>query len=454
MDDEREVHRHRMEALVDQPLGDVDRREAVGEPVIREQGLVHARPRIPERRLECLVEAAQDVVGVEHGILRHLPQPIGAVAENVGQRAREHAHLAMERDHPAERAGVMLARGFLFDEVEAVVGLLDERQRREGAERLREHHWPRTRPAAAMRSREGLVQVDVHRIDAEIARTHAPDDRVEIGAVAIDEPARRMHRVRDHAHVALEQAASVGVGDHHARHVGAESRDQLLGIDAAVGGRGYVLDAIARERRGRRIGAVRALGDEDDFPVPLATRFERRADREHAAQLAMRARLRAHRDRVHAGERDEPVRELLDHLERALHALHRRERVDVGETGEPRHLLVEARIVLHRARAEREEAEVDPVILARQAGIVADGLGLGQTRKADRRGTGEVAQPRGGGDGFDKVDAGGRRIADLEDQRFLQHQRLVAGGRGRSLTARDRRFGAPSACVDAHASTS
>ena len=32
--------------------------------------------------------AAQDVVGVEHRILGHLAQPVGAVAQHVGQRAR------------------------------------------------------------------------------------------------------------------------------------------------------------------------------------------------------------------------------------------------------------------------------------------------------------------------------------------------------------------------------
>jgi hypothetical protein len=56
---------------------------------------------------------------------------------------------------------------------------------------------------------------------------------------------------------------------------------------------------------------------------------------------------------------------VIDDLERALHRIDRLERVDVGEAGQPRHLLVEARIMLHRARTEREEAEVDPVILAR-----------------------------------------------------------------------------------------
>ena len=60
--------------------------------------------------------------------------------------------------------------------------------------------------------------------------------------------------------------------------------------------------------------------------------------------------------------------ELVDQLERALHRLLRLQRVDVGEARQPRHLLVEARVVLHRARAEREQAEVDRVVLPATGG--------------------------------------------------------------------------------------
>ncbi len=66
--------------------------------------------------------------------------------------------------------------------------------------------------------------------------------------------------------------------------------------------------------------------------------------------------------------------------------------VQVREPRQPRHPLVEAGIVLHRARAEREQAQVDRVVLAAEAGVVAHRLGFGEAREADRRGAGEVAQ--------------------------------------------------------------
>ena len=161
---------------------------------------------------------------------------------------------------------------------------------------------------------------------------------------------------------------------------GPEPRLQRLEIDAAGRVRRDVLDAIAGEGGGRRVGAVRAFRDEDDLAL-VAARFERRADAEQAAQLAMRAGLRAHRDAVHAGELEQPDGELVDHLQRALDRLLRLERVDVGEARQPRDLLVEARVVLHRARAEREQAEVDRVILPRQARVVAHRLGLAEARQ-------------------------------------------------------------------------
>ena len=104
-----------MEALVDQALGEIERGEAAGEALVAEQGLVHARPARAERRVEHVLEAAQDVIGVEHRIPGDLPQAVGAVAEDVGQRAGEHAHLAVEGGHPAEALRVMLARRLFLD---------------------------------------------------------------------------------------------------------------------------------------------------------------------------------------------------------------------------------------------------------------------------------------------------------------------------------------------------
>jgi hypothetical protein len=59
----------------------------------------------------------------------------------------------------------------------------------------------------------------------------------------------------------------------------------------------------------------------------------------------------------------QPMRELVHQFERALDRRCRLQRVQIGEAFEARRALVQARIVLHRARAEREETEIDGVVL-------------------------------------------------------------------------------------------
>src|SRR3546814_5758838 len=120
----------------------------------------------------------------------------------------------------------------------------------------------------------------------------------------------------------------------------------------------------------------------------------------------------------------------------------------IGKAGHPRDLLVEARVVLHRAAAEREEAEVDGVVLTAEARIVAHRFGLAKPRQADRRGARERTKI-GGGCILVKIDAGGLAAADLEDQRFLEHQRAVAGEGDIVIGAAGAvHFGAPAGAVE------
>ena len=102
------------------------------------------------------------------------------------------------------------------------------------------------------------------------------------------------------------------------------------GSTVPSGARRHRLDPVAEQRGGRRIGAVRRIRHQHDRAL-LAARRERRLDRHHAAQLAMRAGLRRQRDRRHAGQFAQPARQLGDQLERARHGRLRLQRMDVAE---------------------------------------------------------------------------------------------------------------------------
>ena len=270
------------------------------------------------------------------------------------------------------------ARPFgVFDQPKRSAFAPDERNRRIKRKPRRERDRARAGAAAAMRGRERLVQVDVHGVDAEVARTRLADDGVEIRAVAIEIGARLVNGVGDADDLALEQSASVGIGQHDRRDVGRERRAHRFDADDPVLARGDGAHRIADQRGGCGIRAMRGIGNQHHAPrLPLPARLDRRLDRHHAAELAVRAGLWRHCDGVHARHRQKRIRQRLDDLERPLRGRNRLQWVDVRESGQPRHFLVEAGIVLHRAGAQRIDPGVDRIIVARQAHVMADRLGL------------------------------------------------------------------------------
>jgi hypothetical protein len=129
-------------------------------------------------------------------------------------------------------------------------------------------------------------------------------------------------------------------------------------------------------------------------------------------------------------------------VQRALHGRDRLHGMQIADAGEPRHLLVEARVVLHGAGAERIDAHVDGVVLLRELGVVAHHLRLAEARQADLalalQGAEAVLVLRDRG----QVDAAAALHALLEDQRLFDLQALVAGDRADARSGEDlRRLG-------------
>ena len=205
----------------------------------------------------------------------------------------------------------------------------------------------------------------------------------------------------------------------------------------------------SRERCSRGIGAMRGRGHEDPRTF-LAARRDGRANGQQPAQFAMGASLRAHRDRGHGRQRRKPAHQLGDEHQRALCGLLRLQWVEIAETREPRHLLVETRIVLHRARAERIEAGVDRIVHARQAHIVADNLWLRQSREPNRPLAAQIAQRAARYFRRRNIDAADARAAELEEQRFLMVEPTVARNRRRRRRGRSAGRSGASDCVHRH----
>ena len=120
----------------------------------------------------------------------------------------------------------------------------------------------------------------------------------------------------------------------------------------------------------------------------------------------------------------------------------------IGKARHARDLFIQPRIMLHRATSQREEAQINRVILTAEARVMADGFRLGQTRKANVTVPFQIAKARGDLWGIGQIDARRAGRANLENQCLFKHQRLVAGEGRRGGVACLAHFGLPSTLID------
>jgi hypothetical protein len=72
-------------------------------------------------------------------------------------------------------------------------------------------------PAAAVRNAEGLVEIEVAHVAAELAGRGHADERIHVGAVHVHATAVAMHDFAEPLHLRLEHAVRARIGDHHGR---------------------------------------------------------------------------------------------------------------------------------------------------------------------------------------------------------------------------------------------
>ena len=295
----------------------------------------------------------------------------------------------MEPAQPADRLGPVDVQ--LVERLGAVArgGLDDHRHGQEGLDPVRHRDRPRSRPAPAVRLGEGLVQVEVDDVEPHVAGPRDAHHGVQVRAVVVERRPRLVHDPRDLLDVAVEQAERVRIRQHQAGHVRAGLLAQVVEVDAAVVGGADLHHLVAGHRHAGRVRAVGGVGREHLGPH-LAAVLVVRAREQQAGQLPVRARARLQRDVREARDLREIRLEAPHELEGALRIGRLLERVQPGVPGQRRHPLVDLRVVLHRARAERVEARVEVEVLLREVVVVPDDLGLGHLRQrgrlaADRR---------------------------------------------------------------------
>mmetsp|Transcript_33392 Transcript_33392/g.78103 ORF Transcript_33392/g.78103 Transcript_33392/m.78103 type:complete len:520 (-) Transcript_33392:742-2301(-) len=303
----RPRHGGRVEVVVGEPLGNVGlghARTPLEFPQVEDE-LVCAEARLA--RVQHLVVAREPrghVIGVEDGDRRRAPQAVGAHHRAVHPRDGQDGRRAPRRGRDgAESLGAAHRH---------------HRVRRDERLEVRGHaNRADARPAAAVRDAEGLVQVEVADVGAEVAGAAQADLRVHVGAVHVDLPAAGVDRVADLDDGLLEDAVGRRVRHHERRQLG-----RVLGrlgfevgdVDVAVGVAADRHDAHPAHRRARGVGAVRRDGDEADVALRLALRSLVGTDGAEAGVLAGGARVGLQRHAREAGDLAEHRLERRDEL--------------------------------------------------------------------------------------------------------------------------------------------
>ena len=237
----------------------------------REHELVHAEPVV--RQFEGVSQPREHVVGVQHGRLGHL-QELGAVGAHEGVRAHEHPEGACEAAYAPDRLRPIVI------EPEDIAVTHDLWRGQEGLDRLAHRDRPASGPAAAVRLRERLVQVDSGRCRSP-CRPVASGPRRRSDWRRRSRGARR-RRGRSRATSSMPSSKRPErrrVGEHQPGSALGHLRAQIDEVEIAARVGRDLLQLVAGHRHARGIRAVcRVRGDDRVALLSLArVRRSRRA---------------------------------------------------------------------------------------------------------------------------------------------------------------------------------
>ncbi len=232
-------------------------------------------------------------------------------------------------------------------------------------------HGPGAGAAAAVGGAEGLVHVQMHDIEAHIAKAGAAKEGIQIGAVAVEKGALAVQHLGDAADVGLEQPESVGQGEHEGGHAIVQGRGQGLHVSVALIVRGHRYHLEAAHGGSGRVGAVGGIGHQDAGAALLAPVGQVGLDHQDAGKLALGAGRRRQAHGIQAGDLRQPALEVVHQGQGPLHRLQGLKRVEAGKARKAGQFLVHLRVVLHGAASQGVEAGVHAVVEAAEGQEVA-----------------------------------------------------------------------------------
>ena len=380
-------------------------------------------------------ETGRHVVGVEDGNLRDFAEAFGAEQLDVGVGDGQEQRASVRSGTHGVHAGA--------------AACADDRMTRQvRLEGCGAADRADARTAAAVRHGEGLVEVEVAHVRADVARIGEAHLGIHVGAVHVEESAMAVDDVHDLADADLEDAMRGRVGDHHAGQRVACSGGffgQFFDVDIAILVAAHQDDVVAGHGCGGGVGAVGGSRDDHYAPAAAAVGVQVAADGHQARILAGSTAVGLQGAAVKAGDDGQVVFEFADDLQGAFGLVGRGVRVQVAEFAPAERKHLHGRVELHGAAAQRNHGVGEGDVLALQHLDVAHHLGLGMVgiedllrqdrglafqegrRLGQGRATFLAAEDRADGAGFF---AGGEFVEGELDATLARIAEVEAGGEG------------------------
>ena len=233
--------------------------------------------------------------------------------------------------------------------------------------------------AAAVRHREGLVQVEVAYVSSYGAGVGKAYLGVHIGSVHIYEATAVVDCSHDLADAGFENSVGRRIGDHYACKPVTGLADLLLeflDIDVAVVVAAHQRDVEAGHSCGCRVGAVCGGREQHNVAAVLSVGVEVAADSHKACVFACGAAVRLEGAGVEAGDHCQVSLEVGDQGHSAFGLGQRCERMDVPEFRPAQRQHLGGGIELHSAGSERDHTVGEGNVAAFEFLDVTHHLGL------------------------------------------------------------------------------
>ena len=224
---------------------------------------------------------------------------------------------------------------------------------------------------ASVRSGESLVQVDVHHVESHITRTACAEHRVEVCSVVIHQSAALMHETCNLRNIAFEESERIRVGHHHCCHAVVEKSLQVFHVHHAVGSTLHLHDIKSANGCRSRVRSVCRVRHDDLRTLHVAATLVILADNHQSYELSVCTCKRVQCEVGETGNFRESLTQSVVHLDSSLHRLNGLQRMQMCESRHCGNLLVDGRVILHGAAAERIESVVYAEVVTAVVSVMA-----------------------------------------------------------------------------------